>query len=119
MKSLIKVLPFFIIFPLSAFSQNCDITIEILPEQYMFGTVSEVSNEVSKTQVEFKDDVMKVLLPLNGKFYKIIVLNENCQAYCKRQKRVRQLNSGDEKLVRNLLSAREEDIIKQIKKCTS
>ncbi len=117
MKNLFKILPFLLFFGVPAFSQNCDIKIEILPEQYMYGTVTKVSQEVKKTQVEFNDNVMEVLFPLEGKFYRFVVLNENCQAYCKKQKRIRQLNSGDEKLVKNLLASREEDIKKQINKC--
>ncbi|GEM_PF-3152138 len=101
----------------NSYSQNCDIQIEILPEQYMFGTAKEVKEEVKKIDVQFKENTMEVFLPIDGKGYLLSVLNENCKAYCKRQKRVRQLHSGDEKLVKNLIKGRESDIARQLKSC--
>ncbi len=117
MKYYYLALVLFIFISVPSYSQDCEIKIEILPEQFMFGTISEISEEVNKTKVSFNNEVMEVWLPLDGKNYKLRVLNENCQAYCKKQKRVRQLNSGDEKLVKNLIKSREKDIALQIKKC--
>lgn len=108
---------FLIFFKVNA--QTCDISIEILPEKYMYGSAAE-SNEsrvVDDIMVDFGDEVMKIIVPLKGKNYKIEVLNDNCQAYCKKAKRVRQLHSGDEKLVINLINQRKEDIISQIEEC--
>lgn len=101
----------------NAFSQECEIKIEILPEQYMHGMIKETSQEVKNIDVEFTAEVMEALIVLDGKSYVLTVVNDNCQAYCKKQKRVRQLHSGDEKLVKNLLKDREKELIQQIKAC--
>ena len=105
------------LFVSNSFSQECDVRIEILPEQYMHGVIKETTEETKKIDVEFTSEVMEVLLTLEGKNYVLTVVNDNCQAYCKRQKRVRQLNSGDENLVKNLIKDREEDLVNQIKQC--
>ena len=83
----------------------------------MYGTVKEIQEPVKKISVDFKEEVMEVFLMSEGRNYLITVLNANCQAYCKKQKRVRQLNSGDEKLVINLINDRKEEILQQIKSC--
>jgi len=77
----------------------------------------ENSDLVKKMEVNFSEEVMEVVMPIDGQNYLIKVVNENCQAYCSRAKRVRQLHSGDEKLVRNLFKDKQEDIVEQIKKC--
>jgi len=117
MKRLAFILFILTLFSSQSYSQSCDVKIEILPEQYMYGTVSEIKDEVRKIDVEFKDDVMEVFMPLNGKNYMLKVINENCRAYCKKQKRIRQLHSGDERLVKNLINSRKEDILSQLKRC--
>ena len=99
------------------FAQDCEIKVEVLPDQFMNGKITSLSDEVKNIQVTFFAEVMEVKLPLEGKNYKFSVPNENCQAYCKRDKRVRQLNSGDEKLVKNLIKIREEDILAQLREC--
>jgi hypothetical protein len=106
---------------LSAKSQHCDIQIEILKDKFMFGQVTKMdeNKSVKKIAVEFNNEFMEILLPLEGENYLIKVINENCQAYCTRAKRVRQLNSGDEKLVKNLFKDKQEDILAQIKACYS
>jgi len=100
-------------------AQSCDIKIEILPDQYMYGTASTGDVEVPKNKVlvDFGEELMLVQLTEDGVNYRIEVLNENCQAYCKRHKRVRQLHSGDEKLVINLINQRRPDIMGQLAGC--
>lgn len=102
-------------------AQNCDIQIQILEDRYMFGQVEKMddSEPVKKMQVDFSEEFMEVVMPVEGQNYLIKVVNQNCQAYCTRAKRVRQLHSGDEKLVRNLFKDKQEDIVNQIKSCES
>ena len=102
-------------------AQSCDIQIQILEDRYMFGEAQKMENSepVKKMQVNFSEEFMEVVMPVEGQNYLIKVINQNCQAYCTRAKRVRQLHSGDEKLVRNLFKDKQEDIINQIKSCNS
>lgn len=101
--------------------QNCDIKIKILEDKFMFGQVSKMDNKISvkKMAVSFNDEFMEVVFPTDGQNYLIKVINQNCQAYCTRAKRIRQLNSGDEKLVKNLFKDKQEDILAQIRECES
>lgn len=102
-------------------AQECDIQIEILENRYMFGQATLLNNEppVKKLEVEFTNEFMEVVMPIDGKNYLIKVVNESCEAYCSRAKRVRQLHSGDEKIVRNLFKDKRQDIHNQIKACQS
>ncbi|NIK72793.1 hypothetical protein FHS56_000279 [Thermonema lapsum] len=43
--------------------------------------------------------------------------NTDCQAYCCKTKRIRQLKSGDERLLINLLRAQEKQLLAQIESC--
>lgn len=121
-----RLLAFFIVM-LSTFSvqaqqpESCDIQIEILPDRYMFGILknTQAADAKDKINVDFMSDVMTVMIVHEGKSYTIEVENENCQAYCKKAKRVRQLHSGDEKLVKNLIKDRKDDIIRQVMRCES
>jgi hypothetical protein len=70
-------------------------------------------------EVNFTSEYLEVVMPINEGNYLIRVNNEACQAYCSRDKRVRQLHSGDEKLVRNLFKAKEQNILGQIRACGS
>ncbi|MCK5470843.1 MAG: hypothetical protein KAI99_20110, partial [Cyclobacteriaceae bacterium] len=94
----------FICFLSIAKAQSCDIQIKILEDKYMFGQATKMDNDqpVKKMEVNFTSEVMEVVVLVNGQNYLINVINQDCQAYCTRAKRVRQLHSGDEKLVRNL-----------------
>lgn len=100
-------------------AQDCDIQIEILKDKYMFGQATKMDNSqtVKKMVVTFNNEFMEILLPVDGENYLIKVVNENCQAFCTREKRIRQLHSGDEKLVRNLFKDKKEDILAQIREC--
>lgn len=100
-------------------AQNCDIQIQILEDKYMFGQAEKMENseEVKKLTVNFDKDFMEVVMPVEGQNYLIKVINQDCQAYCTRAKRVRQLHSGDEKIVRNLFKQKQDDILSQIKEC--
>lgn len=100
-------------------AQDCDIQIEILKDKYMFGQATKMDNNqtVKKMVVTFNNEFMEILLPVDGENYLIKVVNENCQAFCTREKRIRQLHSGDEKLVRNLFKDKKEDILAQIREC--
>ena len=104
---------------ISARAQTCEIQIQILENRYMFGKVEKMKDQlpIKKMEVNFSSDFMEVILPVDGINYHINVVNENCQAYCTREKRVRQLHSGDEKLVRNLFKDKEEEILSQIRSC--
>lgn len=100
-------------------AQQCDIKIQILEGKNMFGHVEKINGEkpIKKMEVNFTDELMKVKMSVDGQNYLIKVVNENCQAYCSRDKRVRQLHSGDEKLVRNLFKEKHDDIATQIRAC--
>ncbi len=101
-------------------AQQCDIQIQILEDKNMFGHVEKIIGEkpIKKMEVNFTDELMKVKMSVNGQNYLIKVVNKNCQAYCSRDKRVRQLHSGDEKLVRNLFKEKHDDIVSQIMACS-
>lgn len=100
-------------------AQTCDIQIEILPGRYMFAEATKISTdkELNDLQITFSDEFMEVLMPDAGEHYQIRVINHNCQAYCTQEKRVRQLNSGDESIVRNLFTEKKNDILAQIHQC--
>lgn len=119
-KAIVVNILFFYSF-IMAQAQDCDIKIEILEDKYMFGQVSKLADAQSskKMVVEFNNEFMEILLPVEGETYLIKVVNENCQAYCTRAKRIRQLNSGDEKLVKNLFKDKKEDILAQIDRCNN
>ena len=97
----------------------CDIKIQILEDKYMFGQAELLTNSpaVKKMEITFGKEFMEVILPVEGQNYLVKVVNEDCQAYCSRAKRVRQLHSGDEKLVRNLFKDKHDNIASQIKAC--
>jgi hypothetical protein len=119
MKKLHLILLYTIISSVSAKAQECDIQIQVLEDRYMFGTATKLTDNtpLKKMEVDFTSEYMEVLLPVEGEKYLIKVVNEACQAYCSREKRVRQLHSGDEKLVRNLLKDKMDDILEQLKSC--
>ena len=100
-------------------AQECSIQIQILEDKYMFGHATKIKSDESnkKVEVDFNSEFMEVVLPVDGQDYLIKVVNEDCQAFCTREKRVRQLHSGDEKLVRNLFKTKQDDIIAQIREC--
>lgn len=102
-------------------AQSCDIQIQILEDKYMFGQVQKMedTSPIKKMKVSFNSEFMEVILPIENQNYLIRVVNENCQAYCSRAKRIRQLHSGDEKLVRNLFKEKQEAIVQQINGCDS
>jgi len=108
-----------ILFVNIAHAQKCTIQVQILDDKYMFGQAEKLNEgqPVKKMEVHFTNEFMEVIMSIDGQNYQIKVVNENCQAYCTREKRVRQLNSGDEKLVRNLFKDKQDDILKQIKSC--
>ena len=85
----------------------------------MFGQAIKMdSNQtVKKIEVNFTSEVMEVVIPVEGQNYLIKVTNQDCQAYCSKAKRVRQLHSGDEKLVKNLFKDKKEEILAQIREC--
>ena len=100
-------------------AQSCDIQIKILEGKYMFGQAIKMNSNqlVKKIEVDFTSEVMEVVMPVNGQNYLIRVTNQDCQAYCSKAKRVRQLHSGDEKLVKNLFKDKKEEILAQIREC--
>ncbi|MCK5370923.1 MAG: hypothetical protein KAQ62_20305 [Cyclobacteriaceae bacterium] len=119
MKQLFILSTVLICFVSTAKAQECDIQIQILEDKYMFGQASIMDDKepVKKMKVNFTSEVMEVVLPVDGQNYLIKVVNQDCQAYCTKAKRVRQLHSGDEKLVRNLFKNKKEDILAQIRAC--
>ena len=119
MKKVMLLIPVIISFASLVKAQQCDIQIQILEDKYMFGEATRLPEnvDVKKTEVDFNSDFMEVILSVDGNNYLIKVVNQDCQAYCTREKRVRQLHSGDEKLVRNLFKDREDEIVAQIKSC--
>ena len=118
-----KALIFFILITagiVSARAQQCEIHIKVLEGRYMYGRAEKVrtATKADEITVKFTADFMEVTMPLDGDTYLIKVVNENCKAYCPVAKRIRQLHSGDEKLVINLFSERKGDILKQIRECS-
>ena len=119
MKKIFILIPVFICFLSIVKAQSCDIQIKILEDKYMFGQATKMDSDqpVKKMEVNFTSEVMEVVVLVDGQNYLINVINQDCQAYCTRAKRVRQLHSGDEKLVRNLFKDKKEDIAAQIRAC--
>lgn len=119
MKKIHLILLFSIISTLSAKALECNIQIQVLEDRYMFGTATKLNTDpsIKKLVVNFTSEYMGITLPVEGENYLVKVVNESCQAYCSREKRVRQLHSGDEKLVRNLLKDKMDDILEQLKSC--
>ena len=119
MKKLFLLTMVFICFLSFVKAQSCDIQIKILEDKYMFGQAAKMESDqlVKKMEVNFTSEVMQVVIPVDGQNYMIKVINQDCQAYCTRAKRVRQLHSRDEKLVRNLFKDKKEGIEAQIRAC--
>ncbi len=120
MKKIILFITFIMFLGSLAYAQGCDIQIEILKNRYMFGqaTKLEETHSHKKIVVTFSEEFMEVVIPLEDEYYLIKVVNEACQAFCTREKRVRQLHSGDEKLVKNLFKDKSGDLLKQIQDCS-
>ncbi len=120
MKKIMLLTVVLITFLSLAKAQKCAIQIQILEDKYMFGeaTILPENTDVNKMEVDFTSDYLEVILPLDGQNYLIKVINQDCQAFCSKEKRVRQLHSGDEKIVRNLFKDKESDILDQIKACS-
>ena len=119
MKLKLFLIAAFVMFSLAAQSQSCDIQIQILENKYMFGQAEKIDNseKIKKMEVTFNSEFMEVVMPVDNQNYLVKVVNQDCQAYCSRAKRVRQLHSGDEKLVRNLFKDKYDDIVAQIQEC--
>ena len=119
MKNFFILITVLISFLSIAKAQQCDIQIQILEDKYMFGKAEKINNDqlLKKMEVNFSSEIMEVILPVDGQNYLIKVINQDCQAFCTREKRVRQLHSGDEKLVRNLFKNKKEYIMAQIREC--
>jgi len=108
------------IWPPALAVDNCNIEIMILPERYMSGTITETNNVKNNknTHVVFSNTDMKIMFRNKEKAYIITVLNQDCQAYCRKQKRIRQLHSGDEAIVINLIKQRKDEILRQYQDCS-
>lgn len=119
MKKIFLLTVVFIYFLSIAKAQSCDIEIKILEGRYMFGKAVKMNSNktVKKMEVDFTSEVMEVVMPVDGQNYLITVINQDCQAYCTKAKRVRQLHSGDEKLVINLFKDKKEEILAQVREC--
>ena len=119
MKQKLFLIIFFYLSVIQARAQACDIQIQILENKYMFGQAEKMENSptVKKMEVSFNSDFMEVIMPVEGQNYLVKVINQNCKAYCTKAKRVRQLHSGDEKLVRNLFKDKHDEILAQIQQC--
>lgn len=98
---------------------QCNVQIEIMKGRFMVGeaTLLDTKTPSKKIEVKFSTNFMKVIVPADGQNYQIMVENHDCKAYCTKAKRVRQLNSGDEKLVKNLFKQKQSDILQQINTC--
>ncbi len=83
----------------------------------MQATAHTSEEDLKKVKVIFDEDLVSVYVPQAKGSILLNIENSNCEAYCSKVKRVRQLNKGDEKLLRNLIDREMLSIVSQAKAC--
>ncbi len=101
------------------FSNNddCNFKVLIVKDRYLFGKAYLKQDRLKKMKVKFTSTVVKVNVPYREQSILLEIENSNCRAYCPRVKRVRQLNSGDKKLLIRLLKKRKKSLLDQLSAC--
>lgn len=98
-------------------TQDCDFKVMIIKDRYLFGKAFLQNEKIRKTKVDFSSTLVKVWVPYGEKSVLLAIKNTNCRAYCSRAKRIRQLHSGDERLLIKLLRKRKKSLLNQLKAC--
>ena len=96
---------------------NCKFKVLIVKDRYLFGKAVLQQERVRRTKVKFTASVVKVQVPYREKSILLLIENTNCRAYCPRVKRVRQLHSGDKRLLVKLLKKRKKSLLNQLSAC--
>ncbi|WP_299454376.1 hypothetical protein [uncultured Microscilla sp.] len=98
-------------------TKDCDFKVMIVKGRYLFGKAFLKNEKIRRTKVKFTDKLVKVRVPYGKKSMLLAIENTNCRAYCPRAKRIRQLHSGDERLLIRLLKKRKKSLVTQLKAC--
>lgn len=125
LKTSITTLILLITIILTGYSQNfspsdnsCDFKVTIVKDRYLFGKAFLQQEGVRRIKVNFTSKLVNVWVPFRKKSILLAIENSNCQAYCPRVKRVRQLHSGDERLLIKLLKRRKKSLMNQLSACS-
>ncbi|OJJ16837.1 hypothetical protein BKI52_33575 [marine bacterium AO1-C] len=100
-----------------ASSNDCNFKVLIVKDRYLFGKAYLKEEKLKRMKVKFTATVVNVNVPFREKSILLVIENSNCRAYCPRVKRVRQLNSGDRKLLIKLLKKRKKSLLNQLSAC--
>lgn len=95
--------------------KTTEVAIKVLENQYMKGKASVSDMPAKKVEVKFSPQVVTVKIPDGEKSILLEIENTDCKAFCPKEKRIRQLRVGDEKLLLNLIEENKAQIMKQIK----
>lgn len=101
--------------PLKAQSKS-PFQVEVVDNLYLLGLAQVTTEVAKKVQVKFATDVVRVQIPNGSQSILLEILNTDCQAYCPKVKRVRQLYPGDEQLLRNIINKQKNLIFTQLQK---
>jgi len=98
-------------------SDDCNFKVLIVKDRYLFGKAYLKEEKLKRMKVKFTATVVNVDVPFREKSILLVIENSNCRAYCPRVKRVRQLNSGDRRLLIKLLKKRKQSLLDQLSAC--
>jgi len=101
-----------------ASANDCKFKVLIVKDRYLFGKAYLKEEKLKKMKVKFTATVVNVNVPYREKSILLVIENSNCRAYCPRVKRVRQLNSGDKRLLLKLLKKRKQSLLNQLSACS-
>lgn len=97
---------------------DCSFKVTIVKDRYLFGKAYLQEEGVKRIKVNFTPSVVNVFVPYQDKAILLAIENSNCRAYCPRVKRVRQLHSGDKRLLIKLLKQRKKSLMDQLSSCS-
>lgn len=97
--------------------EECNFKLVIVKDRYLFGKAYLREENIKRMKVKFTSSVVNVRVPYGKKMILLAIQNTNCRAYCPRAKRIRQLNSGDERLLIKLLKKRKKSLLNQLGAC--
>ncbi|EAY27347.1 hypothetical protein [Microscilla marina] len=98
-------------------TEDCDFKVMIVKDRYLFGKAFLKNEKIRRTSVKFTAKLVKIKVPYGKKSMLLAIKNTNCRAYCPRAKRIRQLHSGDERLLIRLLKKRKKSLLNQLNDC--
>lgn len=106
---------FILIMPNVQAQSKSPFQVEVVDNLYLRGLAQVSSEGAKKVRVAFSPEIVKVLIPHKDQSIVLEILNTDCEAYCPKVKRVRQLNPGDEQLLRNIINKQKDQIFRQLK----